>query len=47
MKGVILKVRKNGNVVYHHSDMNGPEWIYFDCKFPIWKAARYFNLVKG
>lgn len=46
MKGVILRVRKNGSVVYHHSDMSLPEWVFFDCKFPLWKNARHFDLVK-
>ena len=44
--GVILRIRKNGNVVYHHSDMSGRGWVYFDCRFPLWKNAREFDLVK-
>lgn len=46
MNGVILKIRKNGQVLFHHSKISGPEWVYFDCKFPIWKNAREFDLVK-
>lgn len=46
MNGVILKIRKNGKVMYHHSNLNGPEWINFDSLFPIWKNARFFNLTK-
>lgn len=46
MNGVILRVRNNGQTVYHHSNINSPEWVYFNCRFPIWKNARYFDLVK-
>lgn len=44
--GVILRTKKNGNVVYHHSDMSGNGWKFFDCKFPVWKDAREFDLAK-